>query len=630
MVLGLLSAAAVALTGPTTPAPTDERQSEATQSVDELATLSLEDLARLEVTSVSLRPQALSSAAASVFVISAEDIRRSGADSLPGVLRLAPNLDVQQVNSVEYAISARGFNGYETSNKLLVLLDGRSLYSTLSSGVFWDANDVPLEEIERIEVISGPGGALYGSNAMNGVINIITWSAGAVGSGASVTAGTEASTAYLRHGGAAGAHGRWRLFASGYTRDDSRSAAGGPATDQSDGVRIGSRADWTWGDSVLAFSAGAYANQVTVNEDFSGDGTEVSGGHLLAAWSRPWAGGSLEARGYVDVFERAEPATLEEATTWDLTLQHKVTRGRHAWVLGAGHRRVDSELTAAPGGALLDPPQRSISLTNIFVQDQIALARGLTLTVGAKWEDNSYSGQEFLPNVRLGWERRNGDLLWAAVSRASRTPNRIERDLTLPGFLVGGDFGSESLTAYEVGYRATPRPWASYSVSVFYNDYDHLRTASLDPVTVFPIRLTNFGSGHTWGVEAWGSVEPVPGWRLSAGLSTLEKDLGAPAGLDVTSLISQGDDPAAHGYVRSQLNLGRDWTLDTALRASEELAATPAYVDADVRLGWRARDGLEVSLSGRNLLHDERVETGDPLRRRAIQRSVHLGLRAAF
>ncbi|MFN3352107.1 MAG: TonB-dependent receptor plug domain-containing protein [Brevundimonas sp.] len=594
--------------------------------MDDLAALSLEDLSRLEVTSVSRRPQALSSAAAAVFVISAEDIRRSGADSLPEVLRLAPNLDVQQVNSVEYAISARGFNGYETSNKLLVLLDGRSLYSTLSSGVFWDANDIPLEEIERIEVVSGPGGALYGSNAMNGVINIITWSAASTGPLAAFTAGTEASTAYLRHGGAAGPNGRWRIYASAYSRDDS----GAPATDQSDGLRLGSRADWVWGDNLLSLSAGAYANQVTVNEDFSGDGAEVSGGHFLAAWSRPLGNGSLEARGYVDLFERSEVATLEESTTWDLTLQYNLTAGRHAWVMGLGHRVVDSEFTAPPGGAFLDPPQRSVSLTNIFIQDQIQLARGLTLTVGAKWEDNSYSGQEFLPNIRLGWERQNGDLLWGAVSRASRTPNRIERDLTLPGFLVGGDFSSEALTAYEIGYRATPRPWASYSVSIFYNDYDELRTASLDPVTVFPIRLTNFGSGRTWGVEAWGSVEPVSGWRLSAGVSTLEKDLGAPVDRDITSLISQGDDPAAHGYLRSQLNLTRDWTFDAVVRGAEALAATPAYVDADARLGWRIREGLELSLSGRNLLHDERIQTGDPLRRRAIQRSVHLGLRAAF
>ena len=596
----------------------------------DLARLSLEELSLVEVTSVSRRPEALADAAAAIYVISAEDIRRSGAISLPEALRLAPNLNVQRVNASDYAISARGFNGYETSNKLLVLVDGRSIYSTLHSGVFWDAHDLMLENIDRIEVISGPGGALYGSNAMNGVINIITRSAvDTRGTLISVAAGDDDSRYALRHGGDLGENGAWRVYLNGHLRGESRSRAGLEANDDAEGARAGARADWATGENRLTLLANVFDNQVTVNENLLGIETHVRGGDVIGRWVRPLAGGELQVQAYYDRFERDEPGSLERADTWDLSVQHALDFGRHRLMFGAGHRVVDSRFAATPGGSFLDPPDRTLTLTNLFVQDQITLGGGLTLTLGAKFEDNSFTGEEFLPNVRLAWHRSSGDLLWGAISRASRTPNRIERDLTLPGFLAPADFRSETLTAYELGYRANPTPRSSLSVNAFYNVYDHLRTVSITPATVFPLAFTNHGEASTWGVEAWGSYDVTPAWRLSAGVSTLTKDYD-PAPDDISSLVSIGDDPDYQVLVRSQHDLTDAIELDVRLRAVDDLAAVNGYVEADARLGWRLTDQLELSLTGRNLLEDRRVETGDPVRGRAFGRSVHGALQVSF
>lgn len=598
---------------------------------DDLQRLSLEELSQVRVTSVSRRPEALADAPASIFVLDAEDIRRSGAASLPELLRLAPNLNVQRVNAVDYAISARGFNGFEPSNKLLVLVDGRSIYSTLSSGVFWDAHEIMLGDIERIEVISGPGGTLYGANAVNGVINITTRSAqSTVGTALNVGVGSEDRTLTLRHGGLLGSAAAWRLYVQGTQRDDSFRADGSDATDAAQGLRAGGRMDWAAGVNQLTVQGDVFSNRVTVNEDFSGIGTRVSGGNLLGRWTRPLGSGELQVQGYYDRFERDEGVSLETTDTWDIAVQHAVGLGRHQIVWGGGYRSVASGFEPTPGGAFLDPQKRTLTLANAFITDQIALGSGVNLTIGAKIEDNSFTGREFLPSVRLAWKRPAGDLLWAAVSRASRTPNRIERDLTLPGFLVGGDFRSESLTAWEIGYRASPTPNVLFSISAFYNQYDDLRTASLDPVTVFPIRLTNHGEGETWGLEAWGSVDVTDRWRISAGASTLEKNFEVRGGNDISGLASTGDDPRHQVSLLSQADLSANLELDVRLRAVDALAATDSWVDADIRLGWRPTQAVELAVSGQNLLSERRFETGDPARRRAFGRSLYVTLRTVF
>ena len=630
----MLSAASMAVAEvPANASVSAAPQGAAVPTDQDLSRLSLEELAMVEVTSVSRRPEALADAAAAIFVISSDDIRRSGATSLPEVLRLAPNLNVQRVNAVDYAISARGFNGYEMSNKLLVLVDGRSIYSTLSSGVFWDARDMMLEDIERIEVVSGPGGALYGANAVNGVINIITRSAAdTVGTLVSVGAGNEDATFALRHGGRLGEAGAWRVWATGFMRDDSYRLTGEDATDAAEGLRGGARADWSIGENRLTLQGDMFDNEVAVNEGFSGEETRVSGHNVLGRWSRPMAGGELQVQAYYDRFERTESGGIEDSDTWDLSVQQAFDLGRHQLVLGAGTRSVQSRFVAAPGGAFLDPVEQTLTLSNLFAQDQIALTDRLTLTLGAKFEENTFTGQEFLPNIRLAWELPGGDLAWGAISRASRTPNRIERGLTLPGFLVGGDFQSETLTAYELGWRARPRERIAFSISAFYNVYDDLRTASLNPVTVFPLTLTNFGGGETWGVEAWGGYDVTERWRVSAGVSTLEKDLAADPGMDISGLAAGGDDPGYQLLLKSQTQITDRLDLDVRLREVDRLnlSNTDGYVEADARLGWRLTDALELALVGENLLENRRVETGDPARQRSFGRSVFVSLRAGF
>jgi iron complex outermembrane receptor protein len=636
---GVAAAALIAAAGPALADPTSTEAAAPPQGAgptdQDLTRLSLEELAMVEVTSVSRRPEALAEAAAAVFVISSDDIRRSGAASLPEILRLAPNLNVQRVNAGDYAISARGFNGFETSNKLLVLIDGRSVYSTLASNIFWDGRTMPLEDIERIEVVSGPGGALYGANAVNGVINIITRStAETTGGLIQAGAGSEDSTLYLRHGGAFGSGGTWRAYLSAFDRDDSLRLTGEDATDSTSGVRGGARAEWTGGANRFTVQSEIFDNQVRTNEDFTGTRTRVDGGHVRGVWTRDLGdGASLQVSGYYDRFGVTEPGLTERSDSTDILAQHAFSWGqRHRIVWGGGYRKVKTALHSTFGSGLV-PAERRLSLANLFVQDQIALGDALTLAVGLKLEDNNFTGQEFLPNVRLAWRRPGGDLFWGAVSRGSRTPNRIERDLTLPGFLEGGDFQSEILTAYEFGYRATPTANTSLSISAFYNDYDDLRTVAPDPVTVLPIRFANGGRGVTHGIEAWGSWDVDPRWRLSAGVSTLEKDFEVkPGQVDIAGLASLGNDPSYQVLLRSQADLTEAVELDVRLRAVGELdrSDVESYVEADVRVGWRVTDRLELSVTGQNLIDDRRVETTDPVRRRAFGRSVLVALRAGF
>lgn len=598
----------------------------------DLSALSLEELAEVDVTSVSRSAEPLARAAAAIFVINAEDIRRSGAASLPEILRLAPNLQVQRANAADYAISSRGFGSFETANKLLVLIDGRSVYTTLFSGVLWDAQGLVLEDIERIEVISGPGGTLYGANAVNGVINITTRSArDTIGSAASVGVGNEDRTLSLRQGGRLGDAGAWRAFFTAFDRKDSLALIGDDSDDANSGHRGGFRADFSQGPNDWTIQGEAYNH----HNDFR-DAT-LRGSSVQATLRRTLGrAGDLQLRAYLDGADRDAQGSDETVQTLDLSLQHRWTRRNHALVWGADYRVVENSLTVpANNAALLDPPERRITLASLFAQDQISLSQSLRLTVGAKVEDSSFTGLEVLPSVSLAWTTADGGLLWGSVSRAARTASRIDRELVIPGLLAVSDFDSEKLTAYEVGYRAIPFANASFSINAFFHDYDGLRTVSPTPVTFLPIRFANGGEGHTYGVEAWGSYDLKPGWRLSAGLNTLEKDFQLADGQsDISGLASVGDDPAYQLFVASRSNLTDRLELDVRLRAVDDLPAldTDGYVEADVRLGWRLTDGVEIAIQGSNLLGNRRIETGDSDdgRRRAFGRSVYATLRAGF
>jgi iron complex outermembrane receptor protein len=594
--------------------------------------LSIEELMNTEVISVSLRPEPLSRASASIDVITAENIHRSGAQSLPEVLRLARNLEVAQIDAQRYAISARGFNSYEASNKLLVLIDGRSVYTPLYSGVFWDQQHVPLDDIERIEIVSGPGGTLWGANAVNGVINIITKDAGDTqGLFAEGFAGSNDSRLDARYGGSFGQNGRFRVFASGYALGPTLTVSGDDANDDWGGVQGGFRADWGGADDRFMLQGALFADELDA-------GGSREGAHVQARWRRQLDdGSSIQVQGYYsseerDAALRATPGTFDSSATWDISLQHNTQLGQaHQIVWGGGFRSVDSEFinTINPFG--FDEPRRTIETANVFVQDEIALREDLALTLGLKLEDHDFTGLEYMPNIRMAWRPSNELMIWSAVSRAVRTPSRIDEELTFvgfPSFITTFTFESEELLAYELGARIQPTANSTLSATLYRHDYENLRTSSLSPPAPggFPVFVGNGMEGEVYGLELWGDLALSDEWRLSAGLTLLESDFRTePLSSDVNG---SGDDPAYQFFLRSQANLSQDVTLDLHLRAIDEPAPqVPAYIELDARLGWHLNERVEIALAGRNLLDEAHPESFDitPLleARRSLQLSAH-------
>ena len=595
--------------------PTDFRQ------------LSIEELANIDVSSVSKADQPLSDAPAAIYVITHDDIIRSGAKRLPAMLRLAPNLQVAQVTATSYAISARGFNG-TAAGKLLVLIDGRSIYSPFFSGVFWDMNDVPPETIDRIEVISGPGAALWGANAVNGVINIITrHSRDTQGVALDLSGGARERRASLQYGGALGAGLTYRLYAETADQDHDVTAAGQDTRDGWRQSQAGFRLDWAPGADLLTVQGNIYhgAQQQEVVD------TQVVTGHnLTARWSRQLAhGSSLQVQAYYDYLERRTPGVYGEFLhTYDLDVQHSFTLGgAHEIVWGGGYRRTDDRfpvvpgnITAAPSVQFFSPESRSLDFGNLFAQDTVALAPNLKLVVGLKLQDDPYSGLDALPSVRLSWKASDTALLWAAVSRAVRAPSRLDRDfhqvLGPIDLIVPGNFQPEELVAYELGYRGQPTARSSLSVSAFYNVYDRLRTFEAPPGADFPISIANEMEGETYGVEAWGAYQVRDWWRLSAGANWLREDLRfKPGSRRLGGLNVAGNDPKYQASVRSSMDLPKGGSLDLQLRRVGALPApaSPAYTELNGRFAWALSEALEVAVVGTNLLHAHHSEFGDSI-----------------
>jgi iron complex outermembrane receptor protein len=604
----------------------------AVASSDDLARLSLEELANVEITSVSKAAEPLSEATAAIYVITAEDIRRSGATSLPEALRLAPNLEVARIDAVSYAITARGFNSRETSNKLLVMIDGRSIYTGLYSGVAWDTYDVPLNEIERIEVVSGPGGALYGANAVNGVINIVTRNAhDALGVGGVIGGGNEDQRVTAHFGTEFGEGGAARAYVTAFHFGNTFIPGGGELTDHASGVQTGFRADWGAGADSFTFQ-GDFYHREGANRDAL-QGIELNGGNLLARWTRTFdSGASFQLQGYYNRDDRDEPSVYSRETTWDIAAQHNFPAfDRHAVAIGAGYRLVDSSYDIPSAFvALLDPPHRDVSLSNVFVYDRITLTDHLSLALALKAENSSLSGLEWLPSARLGWSVDERTFLWARLARAVRTPSRIDRDLTLPGFLAPSRMDDEVLWSYELGYRGRPTDNTSFTVAVYYDDYDDLRTVDTDPLTIVPVRFSNTARGVVYGVEAWGSWDVTDRWRLHGGVAALHKSFEhKPGSLDIGNIASRGDDPDWQAQLRSQYDVTDNVEFDVAARAVDDLglSGVAGYVAVDARLGWRITDDIELSVAGFNLFDDRHIESDDAGRRREIGRSAFVRLR---
>lgn len=612
----------------------------------DLGSLSLEDLGRVVVSSVAKQPQPLGDAGAAVYVISHDDIMRSGATDLPGLLRLAANLGVFQTSPSGYVVTARGFSGNDNAqnfpNKLLVLIDGRSVYSPIFSGMYWDDQFVLPENIERIEVISGPGGALWGANAVNGVINIITRKAGDTRGGVlRLAAGTRERGAAVQYGGALGPHAHYRVYARDFHRRSFDDSAGRDAHDGWSNPQLGFRVDWDAGaaDAVM-LQGDLHDGRV---QQVGAPDSRSTEGDVLARWQHAISDtSSFHVQAYYDYVHRRDDASGSGFVlrTGDIELQHGFALGeRHRVVWGVGDRlyRYEIRPRISPASSLLwDPAVNTQSLANAFVQDRIALGARTQLTLGLKAEDDPYSGMSYMPSGILSFKPSDDALLWVSASRAMRTPTAFDQDVieklgTLT-FLVGNpDFRRERLTAYELGWRAQVARRATVSVSAFYNVYDDLKTIEFSP-TLLPLRWGNGMEGHTWGLEAWGSYAVNESWRLDAGVATLRKRLRfKPGASGLLGVAQAGDDPAYHGFIRSVMNLSERWMLSFDLRQVAALPEpkVPGYVELDGRLGWRVNDRLELSLSGSNLLHPWHQEYVFPASDR-IGRAVLLDARLTF
>ncbi|MFZ5496057.1 MAG: TonB-dependent receptor plug domain-containing protein [Verrucomicrobiota bacterium] len=602
-------------------------------SVKELKLLSVEELMELEVTSVSKRPEKLSETASAVQVITGEDVRRAGASSLPEALRLASNLQVAQIDSRQWAISTRGFNG-SSANKLLVLMDGRTLYSPLHAAVFWDVQDTLLEDLDRIEVISGPGATQWGANAVNGVINISTKSAkDTPGLLVSAGGGTELrGFGGVRYGGTAAPGVHYRIYGKYFDR------AGTDLLDGSSGLNDwrmtqgGFRVDWdATADDRLTLQGDVYRGR---SGQRTSDDVQMSGGNLLGRWSRTLSEESgFTLQWYFDRTHRHIPGTFgEELDTYDLDFQHSFAASeRHDLAWGAGYRLIDDrQHNDYPVLAFL-PAHVRRELFSIFVQDQITLRpERLHLTLGTKVEHNHYTGFEWQPSVRLAWQPDEQQTVWAAVSRAVRMPSRIDgeffapRDPPFTQLQGNPDFLSEELLACELGYRAQPRPQLALALTLFHHDYDRLRSVErVHAASPLPIHLGNNQEGTARGVEVTADYQVTGAWRLRVGGTQLRLRLSNKPGS--TAPPPTYTDPEYQFFLRSALDLPGQVEWDATYRVVARITGqrVPAYDELDLRLGWTPSPSWEFSVVGRNLLHRRHGEFNAPSSRQTITRSVY-------
>lgn len=584
----------------------------------DLSSMSIEELTQIEVTSVFKRAEPLSNAPAAIYVITHDDITRSGATSVPEMLRLAPNLQVAQVTASRYAITARGFNG-GAADKLLVLVDGRSIYTPFSSGVNWDLQEVPPEDIERIEVISGPGGTLWGANAVNGVINIITRkSTDTQGIAAEAGAGNTEIRGQLRYGGKLGDNLSYRAYVGGFKHwNKNLTGAGANARDSWHKVQGGFRADWEQAGDLI-----------TVQGDIF-DGSElqlrtadqaISGHNLLGRWAHMMGDAGVQVQAYYDHLQFTIPnRAANYLDTYDIQAQHNFSAGGHGIVWGGGYRILKDDfptILSATQQVQFIPQSRTFRLWNLFLQDSVSLTDKLQLTAGLKMEKEPYTGVEFMPNVRLSWAFADSSLLWLAVSRAVRVPSRLDRDVTQRSgsriTITGGNMQPVRVTAYELGYRAQPLTNLSFSISAFYNVYPNLRSAELTNGAP-PVTFENGMEGETYGVEFWANYSMANWWRLKAGANWLHKDLRfKPGSPGVGGLQIAGNDPDYQLSLNSAMDLGRGLSLNLDLRHVGALPAppSPAYTELNTRIAWAPSDKLEVSVTGANLLHAYHEEFG--------------------
>ena len=614
------------------------------KAANDILNLDIEQLARtpvvvpsmdIPVTSVTKELSTVGRSAAAVFVITPEMIRRSGATCIPEALRMAPGLDVAQINSNVWAISSRGFNS-AFSNKLLVLIDGRSVYNPDFSGVYWDMQDVLLEDVERIEVVRGPGGTLWGANAVNGVINVITKKAKDT-QGAYLTAGGGTQKQTLdgfRYGGQIGEDLHYRVYGKHFEQ--------GPGFDPTGQVddawrqgRFGFRTEWVPDRDQ--------ANTLTIQGDHfvgSTDNSVIStspalpdrqtGENLLMRWRHVYDQDSDWAlQMYYDNLMRGDVLQMGEVRTFDVDFQYRFPLGdRHNITCGAGFRNVESYFFGGDTFTAWYPtPYFTTNYASQFVQDEIAIVDDrLILTLGTKLEENPYTGLEYQPSARLLWAPDRRHSAWGAISRAIRSPTRYQEQTILTMPPVAPDvylraFGqsgpkSEAVMAYELGYREQATDQFSWDIATFYNAYDHLMsvvsgTPFPEPLPtptrlIIPLYLTNGPTGETYGVELTGNYSVSQRWRLCAQYTYFQMHLQIPP----PQQIDSGYDPNNQVYLRSAWDLREDLEFDLMARYVDCLPTlnVPSYISMDARLAWRPRKQLELAVVGQNLLQDRHRE----------------------
>jgi iron complex outermembrane receptor protein len=633
----------------------------------DLTQISLEDLMNIQVTSVSKKEQKLARAGAAVYVITQEDIRRSGATNIPDVLRMAPGVNVAQIDTNSWAISVRGFND-RYADKVLVLIDGRSVYSMDTSGVFWDQQNVPLEDIERIEVIRGPGGTVWGANAVNGVINIITKSAKAT-QGGMISAGGGSSEHFrevVQYGGKAGTRGTYRAFGEHSNTDGSVSPAGERAADGWHMFHGGFRSDWdlsardsvtvegdlfstTEGETLTTLFSSALPQAHTRSEKVT-----VGGGDILGRWNRTLSNGSdVSVQAYYDRYDRSYIGAHDILETTAFDFEHHLAIGsRHDLVWGAGYRYTNDHFTRGYAANLL-PRHPTDSLFSTYVQDEIRLTNSLWFTLGSKFEHNAFTGFETEPSAQLVWTPTRHQAVWTSASRAIRQPARKDTDVQLDYStqpLPGGGFAliqingnpklkAEQLRDLEAGYRAQLSRRLSFDIAGFLSRYRDLLTQvqgtpsfTADPGPphlLIPLTYENALRIHTAGAEFSATWNVSSRWKVSPGFSMIRMHLAPNAFRNAGKTGVIGNTPKNQFQVRSFLNLTRRLEWDSSVSYVGRLTdlgsgPTPGYTRVDTRLGWRAGDSVELSITGQNLLTPRHAESPDfyPVHHTLVERSV--------
>jgi iron complex outermembrane receptor protein len=619
----------------------------------------LEELMAIEVTSASRREQRAEDAPAAVYVITRDEIRRSGLTSIPELLRLAPGVQVARINSNKWAVSVRGFNGRLYSNKLLVMVDGRSIYNPAFSTVLWDTEDLLVEDIDHIEVIRGPGGALWGANAVNGVVNVITRPATkTIGGLARVSVGSfETSSAAFRYGNSL-RDVHYRLFAQGSTYGESVTTQGVQANDHWRSVTTGFRADWSRAHDALMFQGTAtsgrqrplwfgFDSASAPEIGWEAVVSETTAADVVGRWTRATASGSaFQAQAYFDYAHRDEAVALYGRRTWDVDAQYHTTIGKRHDLVGGGGYRYITESMHGRGPYTFLPNGLSQQILNAFAQDTIGLVRSrLELTVGAKFEQSTVSGPAFQPNVRLMWMASRGQRVWAAVARAVRTPSLIDLGLhveypaalAVPALrlrreiapaampvLVGGlgnpDFQNERLINAEAGYRVNVTRRASFDLVAFRGRYDDLQTFEpLPPIVEMlngqPVlkvfsQQANLLRADTRGAEVSGRVQAGKGWQVDGALATFHLAPHPMGSLDPSLPGYDSHAPAYQWRTHVALPLGRRGQADIHFFHTGRIdsADVPAITRLDVRAEWPLTRQLSLVASGQNLLHPSHLE----------------------